>query len=402
MKLFANDLGYSSVKGVIDGKSYHMPSVMAILRQQDLYDPTPLKDVDSDYLKNMVNHIDVTIQSPIVKQSGRILVGQAALDSHLSLTSLDVNDLQGKSEMDMSLILSLSLLASNILSEHYTKTGKIENCQADVFMATALPVLEGKQNDTLTKYRDKFKNHEHVVTFHNFDKLISVTINFSDVIVALEGETAQYRISSANDSFKKLLFDDFKKHYGTDLGISADDLVSATNTLHLDIGEGTTDIVVFENGRVNAHASSSLTKGYATALQGSIEDLQAKRLNINSIADLRELLHTKPTAMTRNRIKIAKDSVEEQLDSLAQAVLDGLSMSLKKLPNIEVIYVYGGGSIELERHLRTKLMEKTRNFAGGFDIPVVFINPKVAQFMNVTGLELIADKIMSAKNGGDK
>lgn len=396
--IFSNDLGYSSVKAQIDDVAYHMPSVMVIQRQQDLYDPIPLVNVDDNYVKHIDQHIDVTIQSPAIKQSGRLLVGQAAINSHLTLTTLDVNDLQGKSETDMSLILSLSLLAAHGLSDHYQKTGKLEDCELDVFMTTALPVLEGKQNDTIAKYRDRFKNHEHTVTFHNFDKLINVKINFNDVIVALEGETAQYRISSASDKFKDLLFADYSKHYATD-GVTADDLISAQNTLHLDIGEGTTDIVVFENGTVNPHASLSLTKGYATALQGAIEDLQTKRLNVNSVADLRELINTKPTAMTRNRINTAIKSVDEQLDNLAQSILDSTSMALKKLPNVEVIYVYGGGSIELEKHLRDDLMRKTRNFAGGFDIPVIFIAPNVAQYMNVTGLSLIADKVLKAKGG---
>lgn len=46
-----------------------------------------------------------------------------------------------------------------------------------------------------------------------------------------------------------------------------------------------------------------------------------------------------------------------------------------------------------QSHLREKLAAKLRNFNGGDDLPIIWINPEYAQVMNMEGLKLILTAI---------
>src|SRR3712207_2787662 len=110
----ANDLGYGSVKAKIDGDKIKFPSVIAVQREQDLNKPLTF-DSNQDkvtYLKNMIDHMDVTVSSAAVKTQGRFLVGESAVKSSLPLRAFDVNDFTGKSENDLSVIITLSMIAA--------------------------------------------------------------------------------------------------------------------------------------------------------------------------------------------------------------------------------------------------------------------------------------------------
>ena len=74
----ANDLGYGSVKAIIDDKEIKFPSVFTIEREQDIASPIEFesKGQKDDYMKDFINHMDVTISSSAVKTPGRFLIGQ--------------------------------------------------------------------------------------------------------------------------------------------------------------------------------------------------------------------------------------------------------------------------------------------------------------------------------------
>lgn len=400
----ANDLGYSSLKAVVDGQPLKMPSIMAVQRAHDLYDPLEFKQVDDpdQYFADLMNHLDVTIQSPAVKEAGRMLVGQSAVTSGLATETLDVNDLSGKSTADETIILTLSLIAGQAVKDYWTAKHELPvNLDVEVNMTTALPVLEGKRGGTTKAYQARYLNARHTVTLYNFTDLMSVNIQFKNVIVALEGETAQYRIMNPLPAFVSSVDADFKQHYpllnqgvAPAEQITGKTLTTAGDLLSVDIGEGTVDLVVFNNHKINIHDSTSMPKGYGNALQEAVNELQAEQINVSDRISLQNFLDQTTNALKRRKQQRAQKAVDHQMDQLAGAVVDVVSQTLNKAATgVDVIYVYGGGSVPLEPYLRKPLMEKTRAFNGGDDIPVIFIEPRFAQYMNQAGLQLILDKM---------
>lgn len=392
----ANDLGYGSVKAKVEDTNIHFPSVIAIQREQDLNKPVEFNSNQEKltYLEGMINHMDVTISSSAVKTQGRFLVGNAAIKSSLPLKAFDVNDFTGKSDNDLAIILTLSMIAAQRISLA-VKNGEdlSDQLSTEINMTTALPVSEGKKNGIINNYVNKYIGSKHTVVFHNFKDPITVSLNFKNVYVALEGEVAQLYLKNSDIKLQGLIKQDFSKNYpelANDIKVS--DLVKIDNLLGIDIGEGTTDLVVIKEGHANAVASTSLPTGYGNALQDAIDVLQTENMNFEARSQLQDYLAQEVSPLAKRMQTKVRQIVFEQLEPFADKIVTAASKTMRKAgANVEILYVYGGGSIPMleQTALRQKLSQKMKDFSGGIDVPVIWINKSYAQNLNEKGLELI-------------
>ncbi|MBE7386997.1 ParM/StbA family protein [Ligilactobacillus salivarius] len=392
----ANDLGYGSVKAKVEDTNIHFPSVIAIQREQDLNKPVEFNSNQEKltYLEGMINHMDVTISSSAVKTQGRFLVGNAAIKSSLPLKAFDVNDFTGKSDNDLAIILTLSMIAAQRISLA-VKNGEdlSDQLSTEINMTTALPVSEGKKNGIINNYVNKYIGSKHTVVFHNFKDPITVSLSFKNVYVALEGEAAQLYLKNSDIKLQGLIKQDFSKNYpelANDIKVS--DLVKIDNLLGIDIGEGTTDLVVIKEGHANAVASTSLPTGYGNALQDAIDVLQTENMNFEARSQLQNYLAQEVSPLAKRMQTKVRQIVFEQLEPFADKIVTAASKTMRKAgANVEILYVYGGGSIPMleQTALRQKLSQKMKDFSGGIDVPVIWINKSYAQNLNEKGLELI-------------
>ena len=402
--LVANDLGYGAVKAQADDERILFPSVIALLREQDIQDPVQFaSDTDRDYyFEHFLEHMDVTVSSPSVTTQGRFLVGRSASESPLPLSAFDVSDFSGKSEEDLSLILTLSMIAAKRVKEAYQNGEDLtETLKANVVMATALPVNEIKRNNISNTYKERYLKGAHGVTFHNFGTPINVSLTFKNVYVMPEGETAQFYIAQSTDSkFKKSIEKDFKEHYPEMEDVSVEDLTTSGNVVGIDIGEGTTDIVVLVDGKADGLSSNSLEVGYGNVLQEAIEALQMQRFNFSERAKLQEFLAKPATGLNKARKQKVESIVQYQFTPFVNSITNATSAVMRKAnSSTEVVFVYGGGSIPMKEQsdLRQRLSEKMKAFSGGFDIPVVWIDKEYAQLMNLNGLVKLVEMVSKQK-----
>ncbi|CDK34264.1 FIG00752190: hypothetical protein [Ligilactobacillus salivarius cp400] len=384
----ANDLGYGSVKAKVNDTKIHFPSVLALQREQDIAKPV---EFDSEkeklsYLSDMINHMDITVSSSAVKTQGRFLLGTAAVKSSLPMRAFDVNDL--------SIILTLGMIAAQRVALAVENGEDLsEQLNAEVNMTTALPVSEGKKNGIVDSYINKYVNSKHTVVFHNLKDPITVSLTFNKVYVALEGEVAQLYIQNSDIKLKGLIKKDFAKNYpelATEIEVT--DLVKIKNLLGIDIGEGTTDLVVIKDGKANAVSSTSLPTGYGNALQDAIDVLQTQNMNFEARSQLQDYLSQDVSPLAKRMQNKVRQTVFEQLAPFADKIVEAASKTMRKAgANVEVLYVYGGGSIPMleQTELRQKLAQKMKDFSGGIDVPVIWIDKSYAQILNEKGLELV-------------
>lgn len=392
----ANDLGYGSVKAKVNDTKIHFPSVLALQREQDIAKPV---EFDSEkeklsYLSDMINHMDITVSSSAVKTQGRFLLGTAAVKSSLPMRAFDVNDFTGKSDNDLSIILTLGMIAAQRVALAVENGEDLsEQLNAEVNMTTALPVSEGKKNGIVDSYINKYVNSKHTVVFHNLKDPITVSLTFNKVYVALEGEVAQLYIQNSDIKLKGLIKKDFAKNYpelATEIEVT--DLVKIRNLLGIDIGEGTTDLVVIKDGKANAISSTSLPNGYGNALQDAIDVLQMQNMNFEARSQLQDYLSQDVSPLAKRMQNKVRQTVFEQLAPFADKIVEAASKTMRKAgANVEVLYVYGGGSIPMleQTELRQKLAQKMKDFSGGIDVPVIWIDKSYAQILNEKGLELV-------------
>lgn len=402
MKLnFSNDLGYGSIKGRINGKLIKVPSIISMERPEDISDPITFdnKTDEDSYLKNYLNHMDVSVQSSSINKAGRYLVGQNANNSREEPQAFDVNNMAGKSDSDLSVILTLSTVAGTALAKYFNQYHKLpkNGIKVDVNMVTALPILEGARNKTLDYYAKRYTACDHIVNIRNFNTPISIKIHFSHVLVRLEGQVAVYNIRHADKSLANNISKDFKAHYPKmyKLVHSREELTKDPNTLSVDIGEGTTDFAVFNNGKVNIEASSSIPTGYGNVLESAVRELQQKGYSVTNRAGIKASLNQPTNFSNANKKSDYQKAIKENLPQFVQQIRSALSASIRNAKgHVDIIYVYGGGAIPMAKSLRKPLMIETRASNGGNDIPVVFLNKDHAQYMNVDGLELILNSLL--------
>lgn len=392
------DLGNGYVKANINGLVRVFPSIA--VKQFNTAHHTPLGDDEvGTFMKDIINQMDVSFSSPLVRSTERRLFGERALKSGLNLEEFDVFARTGKSEVDLSGVLGLATVAADRLYDHYERNGALPasgKLKAKADLATALPIGEYKHH--AKQYRQKYLNdgNSHIVTFHNFERPVHVEIVFEHVHVVNEGESAQYGLFFAKDAFLEMIRREAVKRFpnGELNEISGKDLVSAKNTLGIDIGEGTIDFAVFSNGKFNGDASSTMNQGYGSVLESTLTKLQDEGYPYKSRKELSEFIHHEPSPFTKKKWTHVKNVNQSEENRFGDVVSGEVSKVFSRVGGfIEVIFVFGGGATPLEWSLFEKLQSRVSEFGDDNLLPIVYLDSNFSRFLNVQGLYQVAQRL---------
>lgn len=403
LMLVVNDLGYGFIKSEINDEKIKIPSVIA--KKQTYMAPNP-DEISDEYMKDFLNRMDVSVNSASVERAGRFLVGEAASKGASRTQTFNIFSGQGKSDDDLSVILTLSVIAGERVKKAYENGEDLTRpLTANVIMATELPIAEGRNAKKSKDYEDKYLGHKHVVTFNNFADPITVTVNFLMVHSYLEGETASLALANAAhglkgfpvlDDLKKEVMEDYRKHYPErSKKYGVEEVLEAQNVFVLDIGERTSDMVTTTDGGANPEASDSVSLGYGTALESARKEARIKGLgNFRSRYDMKNFLSRKLVGPSAEKQTAIQELVDEQLQNLSDGILDAASDILSLTANsTDAVYVLGGGSIPMAEssHLREDLEGLLTSLNA--KAPIIWVGKKNAQWVNEIGLKL-ALKVM--------
>lgn len=396
--IVANDLGYSSIKADIDGEFIYEPSVVAEIQSYQAPNTENFEfgsDSTNFYMDKFVSHMDVSIASSTLSMPGRYFVGSAAVGAGLMTQGMDVYANTDKSETDLPVFITLATIAAKAVKDAYDNGEDVfAPISTTVKMTTALPISESKNKDKTTAYAHRYTDSTHTVTFHNFKDPITVSLKFDDAFVCQEGSIAHLVFANATEDFKEGIRKDLEASYGSKIDDEVlDSLLTAENTLSIDIGQGTTDFSVGIEGRMLNSASDSINQGYGSVLGKAMASLASKRINFSSAEKLTKYLSTKPMPWKQAQYDQVKENVYQQLAPLATEIsktVNRIAIAGDVSQQLDVIYVYGGGAIPMAKHsnLRQQLMTVAEKQGLG---PVVFVPEKYSQMMNLMGLKMMAD-----------
>ena len=392
MKLIAGlDIGNGYIKGCIEGNNMSdidMPSGVALVtRTHDLKVQEP--DIPA-VLSNIYNELDVSFSSPLIGSDLRYLFGQRGIHSGNSMMEFDVYGSASKAEQELSFILTLGCIAGKALQEYYNQHKALPTSviKTEVFVALALPI--GEYMKYRNSYANGYKQGSHIVDIHNFEQPVRVEITFTDVKVIAEGASAQVAIKDKGEQFMAAMLADVRRMGEPLEGIQPSDVLAVNNTLGVDIGEGTVNFPVFQNGQFNPDASDTFNKGYGAVLNAAVDRLKDMGFSIRSRKELQDFLNTKPSALNANKYRKVQNVVDEEISGFVTEVAMQFSKVLSRVQTFnEVVYVYCGGATPVRNELYPMLIEKVR---AGEDLlcPILYLDSRYSRYLNREGLFVYA------------
>lgn len=392
-----NDIGNSEQAIYIDGKLIQQPSVFASAVT------IPWSDDETDVPKNLKNIYDnlvVSIISPAVT-TGTYLIGRHALKIEgENVSSLYVKGNNAKSDQLVPYIITFGTIAGRAV-ELINAQGELpESIDVIADQAIALPVKQhGPKNvETL---QQKFMEGTHIVSVHlGLTKKVDVKIRFEYTHVLKEGtppifalqmdrdsnwRTGEYRLEKDEQSTNDL-FIDFANTY--ELGDIDGSYLEGKNILHLDLGDGTTDLPFTRGDEVDSDLCHGVNHGVGHAIVEAVGDL----LNLaphafNSISrqQYSDILKSEFSNRKHKFLPEAKQAFRPHLDNQVNQIIQHTADQVLKIgPNeIDIIAAYGGGSILMKESIFGKL----KNIADHSRIQLFYVPAKYAVTLNAEGLD---------------
>lgn len=404
------DVGNGFVKTVLENNTVterdivDMPSAVAVMTR-----PNPLPVPDEKAVETLLgpdfyNELDASFNSPLVPDTYRRLFGTRSLSADGAFEEFDTAGRVSKARQPLSKILVLGMFAAKALRDYVRLHNELptEQLQVTARAALALPVNEFLRHREA--YAAEFKaTSGHLVTIENFETKVVVRISFEDVQVLAEGASAQYAITAKGAPLMDAMLRDVRSRSEEQRevleGITAQDILAARNTVGIDVGDGTTGLISFVNGKFNVDASRSYDKGYGSVLTNAIKAMEDQGIDsgFSSRKELADFLIRKPSALKRAFYNRVKQFVDQETEFFAAEIAEQLGKVLRVVGSTtEVGFVYGGGSGQIKDALYPALLAKVNemNSIGAF--PVLYLDASYSRHLNREGL-FIAVKTIEAK-----
>lgn len=383
-KVLGIDIGNAKTELFFEGKdgekSVRQPSVISyLLRSPDAPDVT-----EEQVMSSLMDNLLVTISSKAIKKNGLYYVGKIALQHYGTKSNMNL-DLGGKTNHDVPLITSLSLIAATSIKEHYEQHNELpENMNVEVKMATAIPSSEFS-TENAKRLEDRFKER-HTVVVHVGEEEIMTSIKVSECKVTEEGKTAMLAFYESDPS----ILSDYNELYKENKVPSDFDEVMS---LHTDIGDGTTELTVINGLSPIQGLSTGSRLGVGHASMDAISLLRESSMNISSDFTRQQLQEWLKQDSERGHL--VRGFMDEATYNQSVAILETIQTAYQKLAssNVDYLFVHGGGSITFEEHLKGELVDFARNNHS----KVVWIPKEYASQMNSRGTYTLAKMLYEKK-----
>ncbi|PDZ10828.1 hypothetical protein CON70_14730 [Bacillus pseudomycoides] len=378
-----DDNGNSEKKITINGEMLKFPNTYSYVYKE----PVPMEKKIEELVHGLFHNMDVTVNSSALKGqvAQRIFVGERAIRSGADLQNLNIRSNRGKHKQDTTIMTTVSAIACRAVQDMFKSENSLEegaNIEANISMVTALPASEWTK-EKAKQLSERFTNSSHHVTVTVGDVRIYVTLKFDKVIVVQEGTVALFAlIEDGKGSYRNDdLYDEFKEMYN--LKNITGEYFQEKRLLHIDIGDGTTEYVVTKGYDYDNDHSSGERHGIGHAIERAKKDFEDEwgfSVERQEFAGYLKEEHPKYYDDAKKFLARAKFN-------LADEVLDTAETKLQDLKyDVDVVCVYGGGSIQLKENL----FEELKEICDSKKIKILWINAKNATEMNVKGMTVFS------------
>lgn len=376
------DVGNSSTKIIVlDGvsrKSRIQPTSVAYLPAVPSFEDDELTTLVANLHKNMVVHIT----SPSITHSGIYAVGDIA--NVYGGSGFDIEQ-HKKADHNNTIIQPMAMIAAAAVQNEFERNKKLPmSLFLEVEYTTAIPVVDYSKADArmLESRLMCDPSRAHVVVVYVGEGMqVHVTINVKAAKVVPEGIPAFYALINSSES----MFASYNKRYS--VNFSGEDFTNR-KILFVDIGDGTTELIYFEDGKPVVKKTDGMRAGVGHASEKAIEAFKDRykiRGKMNRTTYMKKVLNEsdKWHYEASQELKLTTHEQEEQiLIKIKKMIENVLSYDL------DDIVVFGGGT-----NVFTNLEHNLINYADDYKLRVLWINGKAAALLNAIGLNELNTKV---------
>ncbi|MFD0714805.1 hypothetical protein [Paenibacillus sp. GCM10027626] len=381
-----NDNGNSEHDIIVDGKLIQQPNVNCAV------DSLPWSEEQSpeSFIKNLQEQLVVTIDSPATRP-GMYYVGKFALESGEILDNLQIG-IDLKSEMDLPIINTLAQISAVAVQKAYEDEKKVpDHIELEVDMATALPVTQ-HTDENAARFEKRFMSGTHHVTVHLGIHRVAVKIVFSFAKVVPEATPVIFTLQKDSEGNWREgeIFQAFTETYGIDKKFNGS-FFKDKRILHVDIGDGSTEYPITEGNKFLRQFVHGSHHGIGYAIEEALNDFN----RLIHLPDSPRQFFSDVVKNPKHKYHArALKTLKRPLEMQARQIMQNVKRQLTKARNeIDVICVYGGGSIIMEPILNPLLKE----LCDEREIKLFYVPELYAVQLNAMGLDaFVRGKIFEA------
>ncbi|WP_123042414.1 ParM/StbA family protein [Cohnella candidum] len=374
-----NDNGNSEHDLIIDGKLIQQPNVNCMV------DELPWSEEQSpeSFIKNLQDQLVVTIDSPAARP-GMYYVGKFALESGEILDNLQIG-IDLKSDMDLPVVNTLAQIAAIAVQKAFEDEKKIpERVDVEADMATALPVTQ-HTDETSAKFEKRFMTGTHHVTVHLGIQRVTVNVAFPFAKVVPEATPVIFTLQKDGEGNWRdgEIFREFMESYGIEKKFNGS-YFKDKRILHVDIGDGSTEYPITEGNKFLRQFVHGSHHGAGYAIEEALDEFNRLiHLPDSPRQFFSDVIKNPKHKYYARAIKTLKRPLESQVKQIMQNVKRQLT---KARNEIDLICVYGGGSILMRSILHPQLAELCEER----ELQLLYIPAEYAVQLNAMGLDAFA------------
>lgn len=370
----ANDNGNSEHDMIIDGTLISQPNVYSKVRKLPMLEE--LNEVH--VIENIDKQLVVTVNSEVA-ELGNYLIGENALNSGNKVWSIEVGVDNNKIDSNIVYVNTLSQIAGFACKKAFEENNNsfegIEEIEANVDMATALPISQYNKK-AANEFAEKFMKSPHDITVHIAARRIKVVVKFTFVKVIPEGVTTVFALKNAEEE----LFKSYNEKLKENEKPLNKEFFEDAKVLHIAIGEGTTELPITKGIEFDPNFIKGLNNGIGHAIDKSLEEFKTS-LGLPSYS--RQSYSKILKDQSHKYYPVAEDIASGYIEEQAEEIEHYAKGEVQRANNeINIVAVYGGGSILMRSHLENKLIA----FCDRAMIKLLYIDEKFAVTLEAKGL----------------
>lgn len=350
-----NDNGNSEQDIIINGVQ---------LQQADVYGRVigrlNLEELDQDdFIENLENNLVIGIAGSKYVNTGEYYVGNYTLKSGATVRNTEVGAGNNKTDSEVVYLNTIGQIAAYAVKKAHKGDKTISDIEVNVDMTTALPITQYDKREA-ERFANKFMDGEHRLTVKTPQKDYYVNLKFNFVKVIPEGVTTTFALIGGVDEIYKTYNQKVRENLTK---VSKDSLyMEELNTayftkeqrriLHISIGESTTEYPITNGIAFDPNFVQGSNNGNGHAIKKALPLFNSEFRCSYSRQMYSDVVKSSGHKFHQDTLNYLIGPLEDEAQEIYRRAVDELERSNNE---VDVIMVYGGGSILMREFLEPKL-----------------------------------------------